>query len=127
MLSALQAVDLLKNDIVKMYSKKGPAVVAMNHSAVDQSVSELVKIDVPAAWKGASGEEIAYGSGVETKYMPDATSGLAMPVLSNITTPEFKGQVPFDDPQVFVKEIMGPVLALEGDDLPVSAFTPDGM
>lgn len=34
--------------------------------------------------------------------------------------------MPFDNPQTFVDEIMHPVLALEGDDLPVSAFTPGG-
>ena len=34
--------------------------------------------------------------------------------------------MPFDDPQIFAEEIMHPVLALEGDDLPVSAFTPGG-
>jgi len=30
-----QAVDLLKQDIIKLYSKKGPAVVAMNHKVRD--------------------------------------------------------------------------------------------
>merc|ERR1719506_3133527 len=133
-----QAIELLKNDIVKLYSKKGPAVVAMNHGAVDRSVSELVKIDVPAAWKTAHDDATAaaagnvesllpYGSGVPTKHVPtEGTSGVAMPVLSDLTTSEFKGKVPFDDPQVFADEIMHPVLALEGDDLPVSAFTPGG-
>ena len=35
-----------------------------------------------------------------------------------------QGKVPFDDPQIFAEEIMHPVLALEGDDLPVSASRP---
>ena len=56
----------------------------------------------------------------------DATSGIAMPILSDLTDSSFKGNVPFDDPQIFTREIMGPVLALEGDELPVSAFTPGG-
>ena len=133
-----QAIELLKNDIVKLYSKKGPAVVAMNHGAVDRSVSELVKIEVPAAWKTAHDDATAaaagnvesllpYGSGVPTKHVPtEGTSGVAMPILSDLTTSDFKGKVPFDDPQIFAEEIMHPVLALEGDDLPVSAFTPGG-
>ena len=132
-----QAIELLKNDIVKLYSKKGPAVVAMNHGAVDRSVSELVKIEVPAAWKTAHDDATAaaagnvesllpYGSGVPTKHVPtEGTSGVAMPILSDLTTSDFKGKVPFDDPQIFAEEIMHPVLALEGD-LPVSAFTPGG-
>ena len=92
-----------------MYSKKGPAVVAMNHRAVDESVSQLVKIDVPAAWATAyddaqqdatgSATVLDYGSGVPTKHVPtDASNGIASPVLSNHTSNEFKGRVPFDDP-----------------------------
>ena len=130
-------IELLKEDIIKMYSKKGPAVVAMNHRAVDESVSQLVKIDVPAVWATAyndaqqdaagSATVLDYGSGVPTKHVPtDATNGIAAPVLSDLNSKEFKGRVPFDDPKIFAREIMEPVLALEGDDLPVSAFTPGG-
>merc|ERR1719506_1658881 len=133
-----QAIELLKNDIVKLYSKKDTAVVVKNYGAVDRSVSELVKIEVPAAWKTAHDDATAaaagnvesllpYGSGVPTKHVPtEGTSGVAMPILSDLTTSDFKGKVPFDDPQIFAEEIMHPVLALEGDDLPVSAFTPGG-
>lgn len=116
-----QAVDLLKQDIVKMYSKKGPAVVAMNHTAVDQSIDELVKIDVPAAWASATGDELSYaaladprlararlcslssrlscaashryGSGVPTKHLPTLDSGIALPVPNTTSSDAFKGKV----------------------------------
>jgi pyruvate-ferredoxin/flavodoxin oxidoreductase len=58
-----EAVQLLKDDIVKLYSKKGPAVVQMNHDAVDASVANLNKIDVPAAWSQATNDTLGYGSG----------------------------------------------------------------
>ena len=68
--------------------------------------------------------EISYGSGVATPNVPTSeTSGIAMPVLGDRLD---KGKVPFDDPTTFVEEIMDPVLALEGDALPVSTFTPGG-
>jgi sulfite reductase alpha subunit-like flavoprotein/Pyruvate/2-oxoacid:ferredoxin oxidoreductase gamma subunit/ferredoxin len=127
-----QSVELLKEDIVKLYSKKGPAVVAMNHKAVDSSVDALVKIDIPAAWAAAATPEkleIAYGSGVATPYLPtEATSGIAMPQPSRAVEAgsTYHGKVPFDDPIAFADEIMHPVLALEGDELPVSVFTPGG-
>eukprot|EP00798_Chlamydomonas_sp_ICE-L_P015524 gene15524-21612_t len=45
-----RAITLLKKSIVKAYSKKGPAVVAMNHAAVDDSVAQLKKLEIPAHW-----------------------------------------------------------------------------
>ena len=96
-----QAIDLLKKDIVTLYSKKGPAVVAMNHKAVDSSVENIIKIDTPEAWNNAVANtklDMEYGSGVETKHLPTAaTSGIAMPVGSNRLD---KGKVAFDNPQV---------------------------
>ena len=124
MLPAETAIDLLKQDIIKLYSKKGPAVVAMNHKAVDSSVENLVKIAIPPHWSTANeGETLTYGSGVPTKHVPTEASGQAFPIP---TSRQDKGNVPYDDPQVFVDRIMAPVLALEGDELPVSAFTPGG-
>ena len=121
-----EAVQLLKDDIVKLYTKKGPDVVAMNHKAVDSAVGALTKYPVPAAWNDITPDmyEISYGSGVATPNVPTSeTSGIAMPVLGDRLD---KGKVPFDDPTTFVEEIMDPVLALEGDALPVSTFTPGG-
>jgi pyruvate-ferredoxin/flavodoxin oxidoreductase len=58
-----EAVQLLKDDIVKLYSKKGPAVVQMNHDAVDASVANLNAINVPASWSEAMNDTLSYGSG----------------------------------------------------------------
>lgn len=48
-----QAVDLLKQSIVKSYGNKGQKIVDMNHAAVDQALEALVKVDVPDSWKNA--------------------------------------------------------------------------
>ncbi|OPY89172.1 MAG: Pyruvate-flavodoxin oxidoreductase [Syntrophaceae bacterium PtaU1.Bin231] len=45
-----QAIQLLKDAIRKTYCKKGDKVVDMNLSAVDQALSAIKVIDVPASW-----------------------------------------------------------------------------
>ncbi|MCL6638217.1 MAG: pyruvate:ferredoxin (flavodoxin) oxidoreductase [Firmicutes bacterium] len=47
------AVAHLKDSIKKAYGRKGENIVNMNYASVDKGISELVKIDVPAAWAGA--------------------------------------------------------------------------
>ena len=45
-----EAVEYMKQAIVKTYSKKGEKIVSMNCAAVDAGLDHVVKIDVPAAW-----------------------------------------------------------------------------
>ncbi|HQN27081.1 MAG TPA: pyruvate:ferredoxin (flavodoxin) oxidoreductase, partial [Mesotoga sp.] len=52
------AVEHLKDAIVKSYGRKGEKVVEMNYRAVEQGISALVKIEIPAAWKNAVDEKI---------------------------------------------------------------------
>jgi pyruvate-ferredoxin/flavodoxin oxidoreductase len=51
------AVEHLKDAIVKSYGRKGEKVVEMNYKAVEQGISALVKIEIPAAWKKAVDEK----------------------------------------------------------------------
>ena len=44
------AVQYMKDAIVKTYSKKGDKIVNMNCAAVDAGLTAVKKIDVPAAW-----------------------------------------------------------------------------
>ncbi len=83
------AVEYLKESIVKSYGKKGEKVVQMNYQAVDKGIEALHKVKVPASWKTAD----------------------------NITKEEPEGL-----PE-FVKNVMNPMTALKGDELPVSAFS----
>ena len=45
-----KAAALLKDDIVKMFTKKGKQVVQMNQRAVDATFNHLVEINYPASW-----------------------------------------------------------------------------
>jgi pyruvate-ferredoxin/flavodoxin oxidoreductase len=49
------AIDLLKKDIQKTFGKKGDHIVEMNINAVDNTLDNLVEINVPASWGQASG------------------------------------------------------------------------
>lgn len=51
-----ESISYLKDAIVKSYGNKGEKIVEMNHNAVDQSIENLVKIDVPAEWADAAEE-----------------------------------------------------------------------
>lgn len=86
------AISYLKDQIKKMFGKKGDKIVNMNYEAVDKALDNLVEIKYPKDWANA------VDTAVEVKEEPD-----------------------------FVKNVMRPILAQEGDKLPVSAFTIDGI
>ena len=87
-----KAIELLKADIKKTYGKKGDHIVNMNIEAVDQTLDNLVEIQVPDSWKSAAGWPVS-----EEKA------------------------------SAYVEKVMKPILAQKGDELPVSAFEPDGI
>ena len=88
------AIKYLKEQIYKMFSKKGEKIVNMNYAAVDHTLDNLVEIKYPKSWANA----------VDT------------PVTD----------MDKDEP-AFVKNVMQPMLAQQGDRLPVSTFRPDGI
>lgn len=87
------AIKYMKEAAYKSFFKKGQAIVDMNYAAIDEGVSAVHKVDVPASWADAV----------------DANPGDA----------EITGRKEVVD---FVKNIMIPVNAQQGDKLPVSAF-----
>ncbi|NLI91705.1 MAG: pyruvate:ferredoxin (flavodoxin) oxidoreductase [Peptococcaceae bacterium] len=48
-----EALQYLKDSVVKAYGKKGQNIVDMNNKAIDAGCDALVKIDVPASWASA--------------------------------------------------------------------------
>ena len=86
------AITYLKDQIKKMFGRKGDKIVNMNYAAVDNALDNLVEIKYPDSWATAS----------------------------DVLTPVK------DEPD-FVKNVMRPMLAQQGDRLPVSAFRPDGI
>ena len=69
----------------------------MNQAAVDASIEQLKQIEIPAAW-----------ATVETGVVsPD-------PLAKRVASSKLQ----------FIEEVAKPMLALEGDRLPVSVFSP---
>ncbi|MGN1004060.1 MAG: 2-oxoacid:acceptor oxidoreductase family protein, partial [Oscillospiraceae bacterium] len=89
-----EAIGYMKDAATHSYLKKGQDIVDMNHKAIDLGATAFKKIDVPASWKNA---EDAPKTTVHT--------GAAKLVK-------------------MVEDILDPVDRMDGDSLPVSAFTP---
>ncbi len=87
------AVKYMKDAATASYSKKGDAVVKMNHDAIDRGVDSIVEIQIPESWKDAVDEDLS-----STK-----TNGNA-------------------DVLKYVNTVQAKINAQDGNSLPVSAF-----
>ena len=88
-----QAIQFMKDAATKSYGRKGEKVVAMNHAAIDRGATDFVKVEVPESWKNCG----------EDAPVAKATGDRA-------------------DLVDYVNNILNPVNAFHGKDLPVSAF-----
>ncbi|BBF41622.1 pyruvate-flavodoxin oxidoreductase [Lachnospiraceae bacterium KM106-2] len=93
-----EAVDFMKAAAKKSYGKKGDAVVEMNYKAIDAGVDAVHKVEVPASWSN-----------------PEADA----------PAKEITGR---EETVKMVKNLLEPISLMDGDSLPVSAFSenPDG-
>ncbi|MEE3449389.1 MAG: pyruvate:ferredoxin (flavodoxin) oxidoreductase [Acutalibacteraceae bacterium] len=90
---AEEAKQYMKDAATKSYSKKGQAIVDMNHNAIERGMTDLKKIDVPASWADAVDDSKAV---VATGDREDVVK--------------------------YVNNILNPVNAYKGNKLPVSTF-----
>ncbi len=88
-----EAVKYMKDAATASYSKKGEAVVAMNHEAIDRGLTGIKEIVVPESWKSSADEEIHNKVSGDRKDVVD-----------------------------FVNNVLTPINAQLGNDLPVSTF-----
>ena len=87
------AVKFMKDAATKSYSKKGDAIVKMNHDAIECGVKEVKKVNVPKEWAKAV----------------DAEKTTAV----ECDRPELKE---------YIENVLQPINAQQGDKLPVSTF-----
>lgn len=88
-----QAVQYMKDAATASYQSKGQKIVDMNHKAIDAGATAYQKVEVPAGWAQATDETVK----TALKGRPELTE--------------------------MVEGIMQPVGRMDGDSLPVSAFT----
>ena len=88
-----EAIDYMKQAAKKSYGKKGDAVVEMNYKAIDAGVDALHKVEVPASWSNPEADAPA----AKLSGRPETVK--------------------------MVEELLNPIALMDGDSLPVSAFT----
>ncbi len=95
------AIQYMKDAATASYSKKGDALVKMNHDAIDAGAKEIVKINVPDSWKNAVDEDLTIkheGEGAVIDYVNNVLvpvnsfKGMQLPVST--FEPYVTGQVP---------------------------------
>jgi pyruvate-ferredoxin/flavodoxin oxidoreductase len=96
-----QPEKLIKKEIEKTFSKKGPEIVKMNYNAVDQAIKNLQKVNIKKT----------------TKHSKIDYLKISIPELKQMNKEQIQ----------FVKDIVVPSLRLEGDTIPVSKMPLDGM
>ena len=87
------AIKYMKDAATASYSKKGDAVVKMNHDAIEAGAKAFVKIEVPESWKNAVDEDLSVTVTGDRKDVVD-----------------------------YVNTIQNKINAQDGNSLPVSAF-----
>ena len=94
-----EAQQYMKDYAYKSYGKKGDDIVQLNYRAIDVGASGLVELEVDPAWK-----ELEVVDSIKEEKENDTC---------NCKTTSLK---------TFVREIVEPINAIRGYDLPVSAF-----
>lgn len=87
------AIKFMKDAATSSYGKKGEKIVKMNHDAIDRGANAVNEITVPAEWANAVAEELTQKAEGKNKDLVE-----------------------------FVNDILIPVNAQKGNDLPVSTF-----
>ena len=88
------AIKYMKDAATASYSKKGDAIVKMNHDAIDKGACEVVKVEVPASWKDAKDDDLSVKHEGEGKLID------------------------------YVNNVLVPINGFRGMQLPVSTFVP---
>lgn len=100
----------LKDLITETYEHEGMTVVDQNINAVETALNNLIEINYPASWADAQ-ESIASGNSGKA-YQSSQKTSLPGEYLKDVA--------------LFNEAVAVPCNKLEGDDLPVSVFSPDG-
>ncbi len=88
-----KALELMKAAAKKSYGKKGEKIVNMNYQAIDRGMQDVKKVNIPASWAEEVDNTEAIKVKAEDKYL-----------------------------ESYANNILNPVNAYKGNDLPVSTF-----
>lgn len=94
-----EAVEYLKDSIVKDYGAKGEKVVNMNYAAVEKGISDLLEVDVPDSWKDSADENVK-DERVKTEFVKSIVEpinkleGDSLPVSAFMGEQRVRGEMP---------------------------------
>lgn len=74
------AIKYMKDAATKSYSKKGDAIVKMNHDAIDRGATGYTQVEVPAAWKNATDDSQAELATGNRQDLVDYVNNVVIPV-----------------------------------------------
>ncbi len=120
-----EAIEQIKKSIKKTYGKRGDTVVQQNFRAVDATLVHLHEVTVPesvsvAALSGVAASAPSTGITVSGNGHTNGHGrGTVLPMLTR------RPPVPAEAP-AFVRDVLGPMIAGDGDELPVSKLPIDG-
>ncbi len=125
-----EAIIKIKQAIEKTYGKKGTEVVQKNLQAVDQTLENLHKVDVckdAITLVSTNTDAITLVSTNTDAITLVSTNTDAITLVStNTDAITLVSTSVFNDAPEFVRDVLGKIMAWEGDDLPVSALPVDG-
>ena len=123
-----EAIAQIKQSIRKTYGKRGEAVVQRNFQAVDQTLAALYEVKVPVVDAQAQEREsVSAGTATPSGIAGGAGGVASLPGRHPVLLPMLQRRPPVpEQASDFVRNVIGPMIALEGDSLPVSALPVDG-
>ncbi len=121
-----EAIAQIKKSIQKTYSKRGEVVVQQNFRAVDATLVHLQEVPASAMTNARSLSDRTVSTGATLPLRANGSSeqngherGIPLPMLLR--------QAPVSaEAPLFVRDVLGPMIAGNGDDLPVSKLPMDG-
>ncbi|AFV01235.1 Pyruvate-flavodoxin oxidoreductase [Dehalobacter sp. UNSWDHB] len=87
------ALQYLKDSVVKAYGKKGQEVVDMNNKAIDAGCNALVQVEVPASWAEADANKgIFLGNEKDPAFIKDVARVMAAQEGDKLPVSAFLGR-----------------------------------
>ena len=77
---AEDAIKYMKDAATKSYSKKGEAIVKMNHDAIERGANGYVKVEVPASWKDAEDDSVKHVATGDREDLVEYVNNVVIPV-----------------------------------------------
>ncbi len=116
-----QAIAEIKRSIKKSYGKRGEAVVQQNFRAVDETLAHLCEVKTAKNQEPRTENQDATNGSRFSVLGSDTHTASVVALSSTQRRPPVSNHAP-----AFVRDVLGPMIAGEGDSLPVSKLPCDG-